>query len=1181
MAMDRSIAVRYTASMGALLRDLGLGAKANEKLADASDKAAAKVEANAKKMASSYKPTAQAMRASLEDQRKAQAKFDADQKSASEAADASAKKRADRMAVGAMVVAAGFGAAVAKFAEFDAQMSAAAAATGATGDELTTLRDAAVKAGADTQYSATEAATAITELSKAGLDATQILGGGLTGALNLAAAGQMAVGDAAETMATGLAQFHLDGSEASHVADLLAAGAGKAQGSVADMGMALKQSGLVAANTGLSIEETTAALTAMANAGLIGSDAGTSLKTMLQRLTPQSDQAAGMMDELGISAYDAQGKFIGLSAFAENLKQSMQDLTPQQRNAAMSIIFGSDAVRGATVLYNEGAAGIDKWTEATNQTGFAARQAATLTDNLKGDIERLGGSFDTALIQSGSGANDVLRSMTQAANSLVDGLGKIPGPVVAGAAAFGSLMLLGPKVAQIASTVTGPLTTGMTRFRDEMKLQQALANGLRSDYDGLGEATLRSSDKVSRSSKAMGAARAAMGGVKGAAGGLMSMLGGPWGIALAGATTAVAIWAQKQADARAAADALNATIDKQTDAFTGESKTTVMGAFADALAPEDLKRVQELGVNLGDAADMALKGGPAFEDYKQHLLDLQREKAGLFGSSDARLLEAFTNALEIQGVGADQLRAKLELLRQEKNNQLIADSRGAGSAAAAERNMDDLGTTTDKTAGAMQDGKGAAEGMGDGLDTMGGKAKDAKTELEGLMNYIDGTFGSGERAIRGNQRAFDSAVREASDAAKDAAKAGGKGYADADAVKAQKRAQDELDKARAAYSKEAKKRDKKGKAPDLSQESDRVKRAEENLADANQRVKDTWHDATKAGEAYHAKLEDIADAGEKQVRELIKQNRPIKDLNAAYDQTRAALIKVINERGIHGKAAEDEADKIFATTTAMDDLRFQYANTQAQVATEIKTPGLPEAKAGVKGYYDVINGVPTFKPFTPTTPGLPKAKGDVDNYVAVINGVPQLKHTDVSVTVSGLDELRTAAALVSVMPGAFGVSAILNAAAATSPKKTHSAAGNIVTAYAAGGLDAPNSHVAEIATAGTRMWAEPETQGELYAPLANDWRRPRAKALVSQVVSRFGGQVSWHAAGSITASSLQPAGGGLTPDAVRAIVAGMPRMSDRDIDRTGAAFARKMADMLPRAALQVNVADVQAAAMER
>ena len=63
------------------------------------------------------------------------------------------------------------------------------------------------------------------------------------------------------------------------------------------------------------------------------------------------------MAELGISAYDAQGKFIGLSKFSENLKTSMKDLTPEARNAAMGVIFGSDAVRAANVLYEKGAQG--------------------------------------------------------------------------------------------------------------------------------------------------------------------------------------------------------------------------------------------------------------------------------------------------------------------------------------------------------------------------------------------------------------------------------------------------------------------------------------------------------------------------------------------------------------------------------------------------------------------------------------------------------------------------------------------------------------------------------------------------------------------------------------------------------------------------------------------------------
>jgi TP901 family phage tail tape measure protein len=311
--------------------------------------------------------------------------------------------------------------AVKTFADFDAAMSSVQASTMESAANMDLLRDAAIDAGSRTVYSATEAAGAIEELAKAGVSTADILGGGLDGALDLAASGAIGVSEAAEIAATAMTQFGLGGEDVTHIADLLAAGAGKAQGGVGDLGMALKQAGLVADQTGLSIEETTAGLTAFASAGLIGSDAGTSFKAMLQRLTPSSKEAETLMRELGISAYDAQGQFIGLAEFAQNLKDSLRDLTPEQRNAAMATIFGSDAVRAANVLYEEGAAGIDKWTAAVDDQGYAAEQAAIRMDNLKGDLEGLSGSFETALIGLGEGANGPLRSVVQALDGIVDG----------------------------------------------------------------------------------------------------------------------------------------------------------------------------------------------------------------------------------------------------------------------------------------------------------------------------------------------------------------------------------------------------------------------------------------------------------------------------------------------------------------------------------------------------------------------------------------------------------------------------------------------------------------------------------------------------------------------------------------------------------------------------------------
>lgn len=321
-------------------------------------------------------------------------------------------------------VVAGVGLSIAKFAEFDQAMSEVQASTHETSGNMDLLREAAVSAGADTAFSAKEAAQGIDELAKAGVSTKDILGGGLTGALSLAAAGSLGVGDAAELAATALTQFKLSGQDIPHLADLLAAGAGKAQGSVQDMGMALKQAGLVSASTGLSIEETTGGLAAFASAGLIGSDAGTSFKSMLQRLTPQSKEAQKAMDELGLSAYDSQGEFIGLAAFSGQLQNSMKDLNSESRNAAMGVIFGSDAVRAANVLYEQGATGVQAWIDAVDETGYAAITAAIKQDNLAGDIEKLGGSIDTALIKGGEGAAESLRGIVQSAEGFIDMLGK-------------------------------------------------------------------------------------------------------------------------------------------------------------------------------------------------------------------------------------------------------------------------------------------------------------------------------------------------------------------------------------------------------------------------------------------------------------------------------------------------------------------------------------------------------------------------------------------------------------------------------------------------------------------------------------------------------------------------------------------------------------------------------------
>lgn len=332
-----------------------------------------------------------------------------------------------KVAAGAGVALLGFGAAAVKAAlDFDKQMSEVQAVSNATGGGLENLRNAAILAGKQTAFSATEAAEAEAELAKAGVSTANILGGALKGSLSLAAAGQMDLADAATISAQTMNIFGLKGSAVSHIADVLASSANASAADMQGLGDSIKQGGLVAAQTGLSFEDTVGVLSAFADHALVGSDAGTSLKTMLQALQAPSGKTAALMQSLGINAYDAGGKFIGVAALAGQLQKQLGGLTQAQRANALAQIFGSDATRSASILYTEGAAGIQNYIDKVNQQGAAAKTAATKMDNLAGDTEQLKGSLETLAIESGGGVTSGLRTLAQGATGAVNAVLDMP-----------------------------------------------------------------------------------------------------------------------------------------------------------------------------------------------------------------------------------------------------------------------------------------------------------------------------------------------------------------------------------------------------------------------------------------------------------------------------------------------------------------------------------------------------------------------------------------------------------------------------------------------------------------------------------------------------------------------------------------------------------------------------------
>ena len=334
------------------------------------------------------------------------------------------------LAVAAVAAAAvAMGAAVIKSAaDFEYEMSRIKANANGSAAEMQALQSEVIQLGKDTVFSASQAAGAANELVKAGLSIGETMSA-LPGMLALASAGELDVARAATITANQLSVFGLKASDASKVADTLALTANKSTTEVSLLADSLAMVGSVAAQAGLTLEQTSAALALLANNGLKGSDAGTSLKQMFMQLEGPSDKARQLMDDYGISAYDASGNMLDFGQILTSVNDGLVGTTQQERDFALATIFGSDAVRAANILLKEGAAGFAAMTEEVSKTGAAEEIAATKMDNLKGSWEQLKGSIQTLSIVLGTegipGLREFVDGLTEETNRFLEQVEKL------------------------------------------------------------------------------------------------------------------------------------------------------------------------------------------------------------------------------------------------------------------------------------------------------------------------------------------------------------------------------------------------------------------------------------------------------------------------------------------------------------------------------------------------------------------------------------------------------------------------------------------------------------------------------------------------------------------------------------------------------------------------------------
>ena len=291
------------------------------------------------------------------------------------------------------------------FLNFEQGMNKVAAVSGATEAEMAELTAIAKDLGATTSFSAAQAAEGLGFLAQAGFDATEA-GRALPGVLQLAAAGGIELAAAADIATNVLAGYGLEVDQLARVNDVLAKASISTNTNVQQLGESFKFSGAVASSAGISFEEAGAAMALMGNAGIQAEMAGTSLQQAIFRLVKPTNEAAGVMEKLGIHGTDAHGRLLPLDQIVEQLEPHFKN------TAAMATIFGSRAIKGMGALVAEGS---DKLRALTTELEHAGGTAQEVADKklagLTGAWTRLQSATEGVFIEIGSRLSPVLERL--------------------------------------------------------------------------------------------------------------------------------------------------------------------------------------------------------------------------------------------------------------------------------------------------------------------------------------------------------------------------------------------------------------------------------------------------------------------------------------------------------------------------------------------------------------------------------------------------------------------------------------------------------------------------------------------------------------------------------------------------------------------------------------------------
>ncbi|WP_235640264.1 phage tail tape measure protein [Clostridioides difficile] len=287
--------------------------------------------------------------------------------------------------------------------EFESAMSQVKATFGNSlkpGD-FEALSKAARDAGKATTKTAADSANALQYMGLAGWDVQKSMHA-LMPVLNLSEAASMDLGLASDLVTDSMSSMCLEvdkvsksgkvlaGAGLSEYLDKVANASTKSNTSIQQLMEAFNVAGGTFSNLKVPLSEATAIMGILANRGVKGTDAGHALNSIMVNLTTGAGQAGKAMKKLGVSAFDNQGKFKGMSNVLKEVANKTKGMTDEQKNYYLSAIGGKTQLKTLQKLLDGVGNEYDSLKKKIdNSKGALKTMSDVMKDNTKGGLATL------------------------------------------------------------------------------------------------------------------------------------------------------------------------------------------------------------------------------------------------------------------------------------------------------------------------------------------------------------------------------------------------------------------------------------------------------------------------------------------------------------------------------------------------------------------------------------------------------------------------------------------------------------------------------------------------------------------------------------------------------------------------------------------------------------------------